>query len=107
MKKVLALVVAATMGLSSVAFAAETATTPAPTATVTKAAAAKTTHHKKQHKAAPAQKAQAAKKHHKKAKNEQKAPETKSTGSQKAQQKTQPAAICKTRCTTSRVSFRQ
>ena len=51
MKKVLALVVAATMGLSSVAFAAETATTPAPTATVTKAAAAKTTHHKKQHKA--------------------------------------------------------
>lgn len=45
MKKVLALVVAAAMGLSSAAFAAETATT-------TKAAPAKTTHHKKQHKAA-------------------------------------------------------
>ncbi len=51
MKKVLALVVAAAMGLSSAAFAAETATTPAPTATTTKAAPAKTTHHKKQHKA--------------------------------------------------------
>ena len=37
MKKVLALVVAAAMGLSSAAFAAETATTPAPTATTTKA----------------------------------------------------------------------
>lgn len=52
MKKVLALVVAAAMGLSSAAFAAETATTPAPTATTTKAAPAKTTHHKnsiKQH----------------------------------------------------------
>lgn len=61
MKKVLALVVAAAMGLSSAAFAAETTTTPAPTATTTKAAPAKTTHHKKQHKAAPAQKAQAAK----------------------------------------------
>ena len=48
MKKVLALVVAAAMGLSSAAFAAETATTPAPTATTTKAAPAKTTHHKKQ-----------------------------------------------------------
>lgn len=47
MKKVLALVVAAAMGLSSTAFAAETATTPAPTATTTKAAPAKTTHHKK------------------------------------------------------------
>ncbi|HAV0497241.1 TPA: acid resistance repetitive basic protein Asr [Salmonella enterica subsp. enterica] len=48
MKKVLALVVAAAMGLSSAAFAAETAT-PAKTA-----APAKTTqttqHHKKQHK---------------------------------------------------------
>lgn len=32
MKKVLGLVVAAAMGLSSAAFAAETATTPAPTA---------------------------------------------------------------------------
>lgn len=41
MKKVLALVVAAAMGLSSAAFAAETATTPAPTATTTKAAPAK------------------------------------------------------------------
>ncbi|EST78964.1 hypothetical protein ECA727_12680 [Escherichia coli ECA-727] len=47
MKKVLALVVAAAMGLSSAAFAAETTTTPAPTATTTKAAPAKTTHHKK------------------------------------------------------------
>ena len=46
MKKVLALVVAAAMGLSSTAFAAETANTPAPTATTTKAAPAKTTHHK-------------------------------------------------------------
>ena len=49
MKKVLALVVAAAMGLSSAAFAAETTTTPAPTATTTKAAPAKTTHHIKQH----------------------------------------------------------
>ncbi|HHW4145241.1 TPA: acid resistance repetitive basic protein Asr, partial [Yersinia enterocolitica] len=59
MKKVLALIVAATMGLSSVAFAAETtaAATAAPAATSTtaapaveKAAPAKATHHKK-HKA--------------------------------------------------------
>ena len=41
MKKVLALVVAAAMGLSSAAFAAETTTTPAPTATTTKAAPGK------------------------------------------------------------------
>lgn len=64
MKKVLALVVAAAMGLSSAAFAAETAT-PAKTA-----APAKTTqntqHHKKQHKKTVEQKAQAAKKHQKK-----------------------------------------
>ncbi len=64
MKKVLALVVAAAMSLSSAAFAAETAT-PAKTA-----APAKTTqttqHHKKQHKKTVEQKAQAAKKHQKK-----------------------------------------
>jgi type IV secretory pathway VirB6-like protein len=64
MKKVLALVVAAAMGLSSVAFAADAATTTPATA-----ASHTTVHHKKHHKAAakPAaeQKAQAAKKHHK------------------------------------------
>ncbi|CVD53358.1 MULTISPECIES: acid resistance repetitive basic protein Asr [Serratia] len=75
MKKVLALVVAAAMGLSSVAFAAEAATAaPAKAqvkhhgkkAPVQKAQAAKK-HHKKAGAKAPAQKAQAAKKHHKKA----------------------------------------
>ncbi len=64
MKKVLALVVAAAMGLSSVAFAADAAS-----ATPAAAASHTTVHHKKHHKAAakPAaeQKAQAAKKHHK------------------------------------------
>ncbi len=64
MKKVLALVVAAAMGLSSVAFAADAAST-----TPSAAASHTTVHHKKHHKAAakPAaeQKAQAAKKHHK------------------------------------------
>lgn len=43
----------------------------------------KTTHHKKQHKAAPAQKAQAAKKHHKNTKAEQKAPEQKAQAAKK------------------------
>jgi hypothetical protein len=71
MKKVLALVVAATMGLSSVAFAAETTAAPAaPAASSTTAAApaakaTSTTHHKKakHHKKAATteQKAQAAK----------------------------------------------
>jgi len=73
MKKVLALIVAATMGLSSIAFAADTAApAAAPAATDTMAApahGAKATHHKKEHKKAttkaPEQKAQAAKKHHK------------------------------------------
>lgn len=55
MKKVLALVVAAAMGLSSAAFAAETATTPAPTA-ATKAAPAKTIHHKNSIKQRPPRK---------------------------------------------------
>ncbi|MGK6715130.1 acid resistance repetitive basic protein Asr [Serratia marcescens] len=58
MKKVLALVVAAAMGLSSVAFAAEAATTaPAATATTATAAPAKAQvkHHGKK---APVQKAQ-------------------------------------------------
>ncbi|HII3117648.1 TPA: acid resistance repetitive basic protein Asr, partial [Enterobacter hormaechei subsp. hoffmannii] len=50
MKKVLALVVAAAMGLSSAAFAAETTATAAPAAST--AAPAKTVHHKKHHKAA-------------------------------------------------------
>ena len=61
MKKVLALVVAAAMGLSSVAFAAEAATTaPAASATTATAAPAKAQvkHHGKK---APVQKAQAAK----------------------------------------------
>jgi type IV secretory pathway VirB6-like protein len=61
MKKVLTLIAVAVMGLSSVAFAADTTAAPAP-------AKHTTVHHKKHHKAAPvAQKAQAAKKHHKKA----------------------------------------
>jgi hypothetical protein len=68
MKKVLALVVAAAMGLSSAAFAADTAATaPAAAPAATHAAPAKTTHHKKHKKTAVEQKAQAAKKHHKKA----------------------------------------
>lgn len=94
------------MGLSSAAFAAETATTPAPTATTTKAAPAKTTHHKKQHKAAPAQKAQAAKKHHKIRKLNRK-PLNKSAGSEETRRETQPSATGKTCCTTRSVSFQQ
>ncbi len=65
MKKLLALVVAATMGLSSVAFAAETTAAPAPAATTTAAPAKAPVKHVKKHKKAVAQKAQAAKKHHK------------------------------------------
>ncbi|WP_283726638.1 acid shock protein, partial [Shigella sonnei] len=59
---------------------------------------AETTHHKKQHKAAPAQKAQAAKKHHKNTKAEQKAPEQKAQAAKKHagkhshQQPAKPAA---------------
>ncbi|CNB93508.1 acid resistance repetitive basic protein Asr [Yersinia pseudotuberculosis] len=77
MKTVLALIVAATLSLSSVAFAADTvvpqATPPAPAPAVHNASA-KTMHHKKAqkpnaikntHKTAPKQEAQAAKKHHK------------------------------------------
>lgn len=76
MKKVLALVVAAAMGLSSVAFAAEAATTaPAASATTATAAPAKAQvkHHGKK---APVQKAQAAKKHHKKSRCESPGPKS-------------------------------
>lgn len=66
MKKVLALVVAATMGLSAAAFAADTTAAPATaTAAPAKAHTAQTTHKKKH--ANVEQKAQAAKKHHKQA----------------------------------------
>ncbi|AHG19148.1 hypothetical protein Z042_05625 [Chania multitudinisentens RB-25] len=73
MKKTLALIVAATLGLSSVAFAADTAAVAAPDHMAAPAASEKapmkTMHHKKEHKKAvkkaPEQKAQAAKKHHK------------------------------------------
>ncbi|AKA37278.1 acid-shock protein [Yersinia ruckeri] len=70
MKKVLAFVVAATLGLSSAAFAADTAVAPT-TTTVQHSTTAKMTHEKQAKKAVskteknPAQKAQAAKKHHK------------------------------------------
>ncbi|CQD35172.1 acid resistance repetitive basic protein Asr [Yersinia mollaretii] len=89
MKTVLALIVAATLGISSVAFAADTvAPTVAPMATTPAAhsAPAKTVHHKKaiksmksdsmkkMDKAAPMQKAQAAKKHPKKAAHSKSAP---------------------------------
>lgn len=79
MKKVLALLVVATMGLSSAVFATQTATTTAPAKTM----------HKKHHQAVtqkvPEQKAQAAKKHHKKAKatSVQKAPEQKAQAAKK------------------------
>lgn len=66
MKKIFALIVTATMGLSSAAFAADTATAPAAGSTTTQTAPAKTVHHVKKHKKAkknaPAQTAQAAKK---------------------------------------------
>ncbi|EEQ11449.1 acid resistance repetitive basic protein Asr [Yersinia mollaretii] len=84
MKTVLALIVAATLGISSVAFAADTVAPPvAPMATTPAAhsAPAKTVHHKKatksmkkMDKAAPMQKAQAAKKHPKKAAHSKSAP---------------------------------
>ena len=50
MKKVLALVVAAAMGLSSVAFAAETTATPAPAASATTTTAAPAAKHVTKHK---------------------------------------------------------
>ncbi|AHK21337.1 acid resistance repetitive basic protein Asr [Yersinia similis] len=77
MKTVLALIVAATLSLSSVAFAADTVApqaTPMATAPAVHSASAKTMYHKKvqkpnaiknTNKTAPGQKAQAAKKHHK------------------------------------------
>lgn len=72
MNKVLVMIAGAALGLSSVAFAADTVTsTPTqPSATATTSAPAKVVHHKKQVKKAKpaAQKAQAAKKHVKKAK---------------------------------------
>ncbi|WP_145514249.1 acid resistance repetitive basic protein Asr [Yersinia massiliensis] len=79
MKTVLALIVAASLGMSSLAFAADAVAPPsAPMATAPAAHSApvKTMHHKKakktdsmkkMDKAAPAQKAQATQKHHKKA----------------------------------------
>ncbi|EEP91956.1 acid resistance repetitive basic protein Asr [Yersinia kristensenii] len=76
MKTVLALIVAATLGMSSIAFAADTVAPP-----VAHSAPAKTMHHKKAKKSvkkadktAPVQKAQAAKKHHKKAAQTKAAP---------------------------------
>ncbi|HDL7014049.1 TPA: acid resistance repetitive basic protein Asr [Yersinia enterocolitica] len=76
MKTVLALIVAATLGMSSIAFAADTV---APAAA--HSAPAKNMHHKKAtksvkkaDKAAPMQKAQAAKKHHKKTTHTKSAP---------------------------------
>ncbi|QHB32580.1 acid resistance repetitive basic protein Asr [Yersinia canariae] len=84
MKTVLALIVAATLGMSSIAFAADTVAPPAApmaTAPVAHNAPAKTMHHKtakksmkKADKTAPVQKAQAAKKHHKKATHTKSAP---------------------------------
>ncbi|CNL24138.1 acid resistance repetitive basic protein Asr [Yersinia kristensenii] len=84
MKTVLALIVAATLGMSSMAFAADTVAPPAApmaTAPVAHSAPAKTMHHKKAKKSvkkadktAPVQKAQAAKKHHKKAAQTKAAP---------------------------------
>lgn len=81
MKTVLALIVAATLGISSVAMAADTVAPPA--APAAHSAPAKTMHHKKakktdsmkkMDKTAPVQKAQAAKKHHKKAAHSKSAP---------------------------------
>ncbi|MHA7845688.1 acid resistance repetitive basic protein Asr [Serratia sp. D1N4] len=96
MKKVLALIVAATMGLSSIAFAADTAApAAAPAATDTMAAPAhgtKATHHKKEHKKAttkaPEQKAQAAKAK----KHSKKAPEQKAQAAKKHHKDSKKAA---------------
>ncbi|MEQ9892050.1 acid resistance repetitive basic protein Asr [Pectobacterium aroidearum] len=71
MNKVLVMIAGAALGLSSVAFAADTVTTAPAQPTATTSAPAKAVHHKKQvKKAKPAeQKAQATKKHVKKTKN--------------------------------------
>ncbi|EOI7388945.1 acid resistance repetitive basic protein Asr [Yersinia enterocolitica] len=84
MKTVLALIVAATLGMSSIAFAADIvapAAAPMATAPAAHSAPAKNMHHKKAtksvkkaDKAAPMQKAQAAKKHHKKTTHTKSAP---------------------------------
>ncbi|EKN3897072.1 acid resistance repetitive basic protein Asr [Yersinia enterocolitica] len=84
MKTVLAMIVAATLGMSSIAFAADTVTpvaAPMATAPAAHSVPAKTMHHKKAtksvkkaNKAAPMQKAQAAKKHHKKTTHTKSAP---------------------------------
>ncbi|HDV7151858.1 TPA: acid resistance repetitive basic protein Asr [Yersinia enterocolitica] len=84
MKTVLALIVAATLGMSSIALAADTvapAAAPMATAPAAHSAPAKNMHHKKAtksvkkaDKAAPMQKAQAAKKHHKKTTHTKSAP---------------------------------
>ncbi|EKN5910250.1 TPA: acid resistance repetitive basic protein Asr [Yersinia enterocolitica] len=84
MKTVLALIVAATLGMSSIAFAADTvapAAAPMATAPAAHSAPAKNMHHKKAtksvkkaDKAAPMQKAQVAKKHHKKTTHTKSAP---------------------------------
>lgn len=70
MNKVLVMIAGAALGLSSVAFAADTVTSTPAQPTATTSAPAKAVHHKKSVKKAqpaPAQKAQAAKKHVKKA----------------------------------------
>ena len=82
MKTVLALIVAASLGMSSIAFAADTVAPPAApmaNAPMAHAAPAKTMHHQKakkpmrsdaakeMNKTAPVQKAQSTQKHHKKA----------------------------------------
>ncbi|CQH30327.1 acid resistance repetitive basic protein Asr [Yersinia frederiksenii] len=86
MKTVLALIVAASLGMSSLAFSADTVAPPAApmaTAPAAHSAPVKTMHHKKakktdsmkkMDKTAPAQKAQAAQKHHKKATHSKSAP---------------------------------
>lgn len=65
MKKLFALAIAATLGLSSAAFAADSATAPATTAPASTAPAK--AHHKAmhKHKKAAEQQAQATRKHHK------------------------------------------
>ncbi|MGT8893819.1 acid resistance repetitive basic protein Asr [Escherichia coli] len=94
------------MGLSSAAFAAETATTPAPTATTTKAAPAKTTHHKNSIKQHLPRKRRRLKSIIKMPKLNRKLL-NKSAGSEETRQETQPSATGKTCCTTRSVSFQQ
>ncbi|MBA0218653.1 acid resistance repetitive basic protein Asr [Pectobacterium brasiliense] len=91
MNKVLVMIAGAALGLSSVAFAADTVTTAPAQPTATTSAPAKAVHHKKQvKKAKPAaeQKAQAAKKHVKKAKP---APAQKAQAAKKHVKKAKPA----------------